>query len=74
MVRRNPGKASRNERRKVSATLVNGVSGAVLVVGVIQPLFGAVSQGPDWFRISLSTISAFVIHIVALHIARGVED
>lgn len=74
MARRNPGKASRNERRKISATLVNGISGAILVVGAVQPIFGAISHGPDWFRISLSTISAFVIHIVALHIVRGVED
>jgi|CXWL01.1.fsa_nt_gi uncharacterized membrane protein YeaQ/YmgE (transglycosylase-associated protein family) len=74
MPRRSPGKASRNERRKISATLVNGISGAILVVGVVQPIFGATSRGSDWLRISLSTIGAFVIHIVALHIARGVED
>lgn len=74
MARRNPGKASRNERRKVSATLVNGVSGAILVVGAVQPMFGATDHGPDWSRILLAIISAFMLHIVALHVARGVED
>ncbi len=74
MSKRNPGKTSRNERRKISATLVNGISGAIFVIGAVQPIFGAISPGPDWFRISLSMITASVIHIVALHVVRGVED
>lgn len=74
MAKRNPGKASRNERRKISATLVNSISGAIFIVGAVQPIFGATDYGPDWFRITLSMITAFVIHIVALHVARGVED
>ncbi len=51
MSKRNPGKTSRNERRKISATLVNGISGAIFVIGAVQPIFGAISPGPDWFRI-----------------------
>jgi hypothetical protein len=51
MARRNPGKASRNERRKVTATLVNGMAGVILIVGAVQPLFGAPGYDLDWRRI-----------------------
>mgnify|MGYP001344897146 CR=1 FL=1 len=72
--KREPGKASRNERRKVSATLVNGLSGAIFIVGAVQPLFGAPGFLLDWVRMALAIFAAFLLHLAALHVVRGVED
>jgi predicted permease len=73
-VPRRIGKASRNERRKVTATLVNGMAGAILIVGAVQPLFGAPGYALDWLRIWLAMGTAFLLHLAALHAVRGMED
>lgn len=72
--KREPGKASPNERRKVSAALVNGLSGAIFVVGAVQPLFGAPGYLVDWVRMAQAIFAAFLLHLAALRVVRGVED
>ncbi len=74
MARRNPGKASRNERRKVTAALANGVAGAILIVGAVQPIFGPPGSELDWLRMLLAISAGFRPHLGALGVVRGVED
>jgi hypothetical protein len=74
MPRGSPGKASRNERRKATAALVNGISGAIFIVGAVQPMFGAPGFGFDWARVALALVLAFLLHLAALRVVRGVED
>lgn len=58
----------------MTATLVNGMAGAILIVGAVQPLFGAPGYLLDWLRISLAMFAAFLLHLAALHTVRGIED
>ncbi len=69
-----PARASRNERRKVSAALVNGLSGAIFIVGAVQPLFGAPGYVVDWSRMLLAVVAAFALHVIALRAVHGIED
>jgi hypothetical protein len=65
------GKANRNERRKALATMLNAVSVAILISGVLQPL----SSGRfDVARMILAT-GVFVVLQALLHYAlTRVED
>lgn len=66
-----PGKASRNERRKAVATVLNALAVAIFISAFLQPLL---SGG---FKLSRTVwgVGGFLVFQGALHyILKGVED
>ena len=79
-----PGKAARNERRKLLATWLNTLASATVTVGVLAPaagiLYGFSIPGADrtpwllavlpvaWFSLGVA------LHLVARKVAGGIEE
>jgi protein-S-isoprenylcysteine O-methyltransferase Ste14 len=65
------GKANRNERRKALATMLNAVSVAILISGVLQPLS---SERFDVSRMILATGVFVVLQALLHYVLTRVED
>ena len=65
------GKANRNERRKALATMLNAVSVAILISGVLQPLS---SGRVDPARMALTTVGFIVLQVLLHYALTRVED
>jgi hypothetical protein len=68
-----PSKTARNERRKLTATLINGVALAEGVLGVVQPIIDATAY-TGLSSIVVSLIIATITHLVARQWLRSLED
>ena len=79
-----PGKAARNERRKLLATWLNTLAGATVTVGVLAPaagiLYGFSVPAADraaWLLAALPVawfLVGLALHFVAQRIVRGIEE
>lgn len=71
-------KAVRNERRKISATYVNGVAIALVAVGGFAPAASLIQTGQMSFvSSSLITICVLIsgaLHLVARRLLRSMEE
>ncbi|RYG98358.1 MAG: amino acid transporter [Alphaproteobacteria bacterium] len=72
-------KAARNERRKLSATFLNGIAMAVFAIGGFTPVFqviGGVTTPSIWIfvMIPVCMIGAFALHLFARYQLRGIEE
>jgi hypothetical protein len=68
-----PSKAARNERRKLTATFINGLAIAAGVLGVLRPIFDAAAY-TGLTSIVISSAFAFATHMVARQWLRSLED
>ena len=71
-------KAVRNERRKLTATFVNGLAVAVFAIGGLTQVAsmvqtGSVSQGATLF-VPICVIAAVALHLVARASLGGMEE
>lgn len=64
-LRPEPGKAARNERRKLRATTLNAIALALLAIGVIQPAFAGRFDHVGLIRMAFSAFGSYFVHEVA---------
>ena len=79
-----PGKAARNERRKLFASILNTLAGATITVGVLAPaagiLYGFSAPGVDRsasYVVVVATawlLAGVVLHSVAQLVLGGIEE
>ena len=69
-----PGKAARNERRKLRATTFNAMGLAFGAVGVIQPVIVGEFTLEVTAKVVISAAIAYILHQYALHLLAALED
>ena len=69
-----PGKAARNERRKLRATTYNALGLALIVVGGVTPLFNGVSDPLTLLKVAMAAVFGYGLHHWALHELALLED
>ncbi len=79
-----PGKAARNERRKLFASILNTLAGATITVGVLAPaagiLYGFSAPGTDRSSLYVASVATAwllagaVLHSVAQFVLGGIEE
>ena len=72
-------KAARNERRKLTATFINGLGIAILAIGFFTPafqFFGGLAN-PNLSQLVIVVVCillAFALHLLARYQLRGIEE
>ena len=68
------GKDVRNERRKLTAGLLNASAVATLVSGVIAPSLQASLERHGWTVLLAAAGLTLVLHLLARAVVRGLEE
>ncbi len=69
-----PGKAARNERRKLFANTVNTVGLGIFAIGFVQPIFALAFSVPKLTTMALSAFASYIFHVAARRALRSLED
>jgi hypothetical protein len=69
-----PGKAARNEDRKLVATTANAIGLAVLAIGGLTPIFTRPLSWALVLQLLACSLAGVISHVVARRILRKLED
>ena len=67
-------KLSRNERRKLLATLCNGAALAVVTAGVVGPAAQLLGAGPNWLLVLVAAVAAIGLAWLGRQALRDLEE
>lgn len=82
MERAGPGKSTRNERRKLMASLLNTLAGAAVTVGVLAPIAGmlygvtvpAMSAVGLVVALAVWLVAGLILHVIARVVLGRIEE
>ena len=69
-----PGKAARNEQRKLKATTFNAIGLAFGAFGAVQPVVVGVLTLEGLLKVVICAVITYLLHIHALRLVAGLED
>jgi hypothetical protein len=69
-----PGKAARNEQRKLQATSFNALGLAFGAFGVVQPVVIGTLSAETILKVVICALIAYLLHNHALRLLAGLED
>lgn len=69
-----PGKAARNEQRKLRATTINAIGLAFGAFGIIQPIVVGDISADIGAKLAICALIAYILHREASRILEELED